>query len=155
MVDIRREASPSGESTPDVGAVTDPNPGERSASDDLANVRPYSLGVVPASGNKAGGGQDIDTGAKVGVMRNLEFTAGGRAHRMSVGTHSPARPHLDPKTGRIHTSTASDTGDPSVGGRSRPVGEPTMAPEVEGVGGKNDTTTGDISPERRRDKHTP
>jgi len=154
MADKSREALPSGANSPDGGAVMDPNPGERSKHDEARGTKLYSLGVVPVRGNRAGGGAEIDTGAKVGVMRNLEFTAGGRAHRMSIGTHGPARPHLDPKTGRIHTSTASDSGDPSVGGRERSPGDEPMPSAAEGAGQSNDTTTGDISPERRRDKST-
>ncbi len=36
----------------------------------------------------AEGGRPIDVGARVGVMRNLEFSAGGRAHRISKGSYS-------------------------------------------------------------------
>lgn len=58
----------------------------------------------------------IDLGAQVGIMRNREFSAGGRAHRLITGSYSSARPAFDPKSGRIHFSTASDTGDTSAGG---------------------------------------
>src|SRR4051794_9671833 len=94
------------ESLPDRGPTTDPNPGERSKSDQEQGVPLASLGLIPPTGNRAGGGQEIDTGARVGIMRNLEFTAGGRSHRLSTGTYSSARPAFDPKTHELHVSTA-------------------------------------------------
>ena len=30
----------------------------------------------------------VDSGARVGILRNLEFSAGGRAHRVSKGSYS-------------------------------------------------------------------
>src|SRR4051795_10997161 len=90
--------------SPNYGRATDPNPGERSQSDQALGVPLNSLGVIPAQGNRAGGGRVIDAGAQVGIMRNLEFTAGGRAHRISTGTYSSTRPAYDPKSGRIHFS---------------------------------------------------
>ncbi|MEO8284881.1 MAG: hypothetical protein ABI670_00395 [Chloroflexota bacterium] len=96
----------------------------------------------------------IDIGAQVGIMRNLEFSAGGRAHRLITGTYSSARPTLDPKSGRIHVSTASDSGDPSVGPKSSGTTQPAMTPPVSTGGAVNDGTTGDVSPARQRDKHT-
>src|SRR5436305_1020243 len=112
--------------TPNRGLTTDPNPGERSAMSAAAGLPPNSLGIRPARGNRAGGGQQIDIGAQVGIMRNLEFTAGGRTHRLSTGTHSSARPAYDPRSGRLHTSAASDTNDPSVGLKSPRPGQPAM-----------------------------
>ena len=147
-------SAPSGV-TPDRGASTDPNPGERSLAAAAAGVPLNSLGIIPARGNRAGGGQQIDIGAQVGIMRNLEFTAGGRAHRLITGTHSPAQPAYDPKSDRLHTSAAIDTNDPSVGRKSPTPYEPPMPPAVEGAGAHVDATTGDTSPDRRRDKDTP
>jgi hypothetical protein len=146
-------SAPTG-ATPDRGASTDPNPGERSSMAAAAGVPLSSLGIVPARGNRAGGGQEIDLGARVGIMRNLEFTAGGRAHRLITGTHSPAQPAYDPKSDRLHTSAAIDTNDPSVGRKSPTPGEPAMPPAVEGGGAHVDATTGDTGPDRRRDKDT-
>jgi hypothetical protein len=141
-----------GEITDYYGRVPDPNPGERAESDDASGVPIVAVSPRPARGNRAGGGQQIDVGAVVGIRRNLEFTAGGRAHRMITGTHSNARPTLDPKTGRMHTSTASDTGEPSLGGRE--ADQPAMASQVEGAGATNDTSTGDTTPDRQRDRKT-
>ena len=36
------------------------------------------------------GNKQIGIGAQVGMMRNLEFTAGGRAHRISTGPYTKA-----------------------------------------------------------------
>ena len=143
------------ETTPDRGPTTDPNPGERSALAQALGAPINSLGVIPARGNRAGGGQEVDLGARVGIMRNLEFTAGGRAHRLSTGTHSPARPAYDPKSDYLHISTASDSGASGVGPKSGTQG-PAATPAVEGVGSKNDTTAqGETGPGRRRDTDTP
>jgi hypothetical protein len=35
-------------------------------------------------------GRPLDVGARVGIMRNLEFSAGGRVHRISKGSYSKA-----------------------------------------------------------------
>ncbi len=139
--------------TPDRGPKTDPNPGERSAQDVISGVPTNSLGAVPARGNRAGGGQQIDVGAQVGIMRNLEFTAGGRAQRLITGTFSYNRPTFDPKSERIHVSTATDSGEPSVGPKANADHQP-MPERVQGAGATTDASTGDTSPDRRRDKRT-
>jgi hypothetical protein len=36
------------------------------------------------------GNKQIGVGAQVGILRNLEFTAGGRAHRISTGPYTKA-----------------------------------------------------------------
>jgi hypothetical protein len=147
--------SPNAEVTPDRGPTTDPNPGERSRTTERANVPLHSLGTVPARGNRAGGGEQIDVGAHVGIMRNLEFSAGGRSHRLSRGSWSNRRPTLDPKSGRIHVGTAVDSTDESVGRAAPRPGEPAMPERVEPAGELIDGTVGDTSPDRRRDKRTP
>jgi hypothetical protein len=147
--------SPNAEATADRGPTTDPNPGERSASSMAANVPLHSSGTKPATGNRAGGGQAIDVGAHVGIMRNLEFSAGGRAHRLSTGSYSNRRPTFDPKSGQIHVGTAVDSTDGSVGLKSPEGARPPMPESVSQAGESNDSTTGDVSPDRRRDKRTP
>jgi hypothetical protein len=143
------------DTTPDRGPTTDPNPGELSAADIERGAPLASLGLIPARGNRAGGGQQIDLGAMVGIMRNLEFTAGGRAHRLSTGTFSHAAPVYDPKTRELHISTASESGEPTIGPAFGNEGQPAMPPQVEGAGDVNDTTRGDTGPGRRRDTKTP
>jgi hypothetical protein len=154
---VNNESVPSTDSevTPNLGPTTDPNPGERSRAADLANAPLHSPGTKPARGNRAGGGQQVDVGAQVGILRNLEFSAGGRSHRLSRGSWSHRRPTLDPKSGRIHIGTALDSTDESVGHQSPVPGEPAMPERVEPAGRTIDGTTGDVSPDRRRDKHTP
>lgn len=144
----------SAEPTPYYGRTPEWNPGEQGRADELAGVHDFPVSPRPARGNRAGGGTQIDVGAQVGINRNLEFTAGGRAHRLSTGSHSNNTPSLDPKSGRIHTSTASDTGDPSLGGRDNAGDQPAMPPPVEGVGETIDTSTGDVTPDRMRDRRT-
>jgi hypothetical protein len=147
--------SPDPEKTPNRGPSTDPNPGERSRATDRANAPLHSAGTKPARGNRAGGGQQIDVGAQVGIMRNLEFSAGGRSHRLSTGSYSNRRPTLDPRSGRVHVGTAVDSTDGSMGRKSPQPGEPAMPERVEPAGDLLDGSTGDTSPDRRRDKRTP
>jgi hypothetical protein len=134
------------------GAWTDPNPGERSSQAAAAGVPSYSLGVIPATGNRAGGGREIDVGALIGIRRNLEFTAGGRAHRISMGSYGKARPAFDPRSGQLHVSAISDTASASltIVGHS----QGTVPAPVEGGGDKTDGSSGDVSADRRRDKET-
>ena len=108
-----------------------------------------------AASGGASGGQPPDVGARVGIMRNLEFSAGGRSHRLSRGSWSHRRPVFDPKSGRIHVGTALDSSDGSVGKKSPVAGEPAMPEHIEPAGRTYDASTGDTSPDRRRDKHTP
>lgn len=140
------------EIVPDRGRVTTPNLGEYSSALDAAKLPPYSLGVIPARGNRAGGGQQIDLGAQVGVMLNLEFSAGGRAHRLITGTFDTARPSTDPRSGQIITSSSGGT-ELSVGraGSSQIAMPPAKSPQR----AERDNASGPASPERRRDKHTP
>jgi hypothetical protein len=135
------------------GAWTDPNPGERSAQAESAGVPGYSLGVKPSTGNRAGGGRQIDLGAQVGIRRNLEFTAGGRAHRISMGTYGRAKPAFDPKSGQLHVSAVTDTGDVSLGGKAGRTQEP-ETPPVEGGGDRTGGSSGEVGADRRRDKET-
>lgn len=144
--------------TPDRGPATDPNPGERSTAADASGPPAESLALLPLRGTRAGGGAQIDIGAQVGIRRNLEFTAGGRAQRFITGTFSYSRPAYDPKTGELHTSSASDSGESTLGAQSPTGKENAMTPKVQGGGDVNDTTTsdasGDSAPDRRRDKRT-
>ena len=149
-------AAGQGEVLPNRGPVEDPNPGERPSRREIIEAPLQALGINPAGVPRGPGGKQIGVGAMVGIMRNLEFTAGGRAHRMITGTHSNNRPAFDPKSGRIHTCTATDTGDPSVGEKSPRGGQqPAMIPHVEGAGATIDTSTGDVTPDRYRDRRTP
>lgn len=151
----RKETVPSSKTghLPDRGAMTDPNPGERSSQAATQGAPLNSLGLIPARGNRAGGGQEIDLGAQVGVMRNMEFTAGGRDHRLITGAFSHARPTYDPKSERMHVSTATDSGDPSIGPRSN-AGRQSMPEQTQDEGASRDASTGDTSPDRRRDTKT-
>ena len=155
-VDNAMLPSSPGQKSPNRGPQADPNPGERSALDEAQGVSVDSMGILSPRGTRAGGGQEIDTGAQVGIMRNMEFSAGGRAHRLSTGTYSSARPTYDPKGGRIHVSTATGDGDSSVGPKQGTEGHSAMSPnEGNSAGPENDTSSGDVSPDRRRDKRNP
>lgn len=69
------------EITDDQGRPMHANPGERATSP-LGRVSDASIANVTL------GPKPIGVGAQVGVMRNLEFTAGGRAHRISSGPYT-------------------------------------------------------------------
>lgn len=71
------------EVTSPIGADIDANPGER-AMQPAGSATDASLAGITA-GNK-----QIGVGAQVGIMRNLEFSAGGRAHRISTGPYTKA-----------------------------------------------------------------
>ncbi|MDQ3927524.1 MAG: hypothetical protein M3328_00095 [Chloroflexota bacterium] len=65
------------------GVDIDANPGERAMTAAGAATDATTAGVT--IGNK-----QIGLGAQVGIMRNLEFTAGGRSHRVSTGPYTKA-----------------------------------------------------------------
>jgi hypothetical protein len=65
------------------GEDIDANPGEHALSAAGAATDTTMAGV--RVGNKV-----VGIGAQVGIMRNLEFTAGGRAHRVSTGPYTKA-----------------------------------------------------------------
>lgn len=65
------------------GEDIDANPGERALTPRGAATDATTAGIN--IGNK-----QIGIGAQVGILRNLEFTAGGRAHRISTGPYTKA-----------------------------------------------------------------
>lgn len=65
------------------GEDIDANPGERALSSAGSATDASAAGVTV--GNK-----QIGVGAQVGILRNLEFTAGGRSHRISTGPYTKA-----------------------------------------------------------------
>lgn len=79
-------------SLPDYGTGPSVNPGEQPTSGQGAGVK----AIVPSTGvpsivKVASQGRPVDVGAQVGIMRNLEFSAGGRAHRVSMGPYSQSK----------------------------------------------------------------
>ncbi len=65
------------------GEEIDANAGERALTA-AGSATDASVGAADV------GGKQIGVGAQVGIMRNLEFTAGGRAHRISTGPYTKA-----------------------------------------------------------------
>jgi hypothetical protein len=79
-------------SLPDYGTGPSVNPGEQPTTGQGAGVK----AIVPSTGvpsivKVASQGRPVDVGAQVGIMRNLEFSAGGRAHRVSTGPYSQSK----------------------------------------------------------------
>jgi hypothetical protein len=63
------------------GTPVESNPGERAM---VPINKEASLPGLP------GAAKPVGTGAQVGIIRNLEFSAGGRAHRISTGPYTKA-----------------------------------------------------------------
>ena len=79
---------PGGKSLPDHGVTTESNPGETGMAlrDDTADAsRITATGAGQGRCNPVG-----DVGSQVGVLRNLEYSAGGRSHRISTGPYTSA-----------------------------------------------------------------
>ncbi len=77
-----------GRSLPDHGVTAESNPGETGMllRDDSADAgRIAATGAGQARRNPTG-----DIGSQVGVLRNLEYSAGGRSHRISTGPYTSA-----------------------------------------------------------------
>ncbi|HUS17900.1 MAG TPA: hypothetical protein VM536_23130 [Chloroflexia bacterium] len=143
------------------GQITRPNPGEYSAEGSEVGQPLNSLGAVPPRGNRAGGGDFIDTGARVGYMRNLEFSAGGRSQIVATGTTSTNRPHISSKTGQVQVSSTTE-GNESAGklGQTPATAgaEPTRGgqggaqPEMTLTANENLDTSAGAGPERKVDR---
>ncbi|HMA37490.1 MAG TPA: hypothetical protein VKY74_23760 [Chloroflexia bacterium] len=109
------------------GQTTLPNPGEYPPDGQARGIPLNSLGVIPATGARAGGNPAkpgdpayLDAGARVGYLRNLEFSAGGRSQLVATGTSSPVRPNL---------STRPDQTAAGAGAQPHP-GDPPAQPET-------------------------
>ena len=77
-----------GRTVPDHGVTAGENPGEREMllrDDGKGGSRMAETGAGQARRNPVG-----DIGSQVGAMRNLEFSAGGRSHRISTGPYTSA-----------------------------------------------------------------
>ncbi len=150
------------------GQVPLPNPGEYGANGETNHQPMASLGALsmPYQGNRAGGNPHtpdepgfLDDGARVGYLRNLEFSAGGRSQILSTGTSSTNRPHISAKTGQVQISSASEDDisagklgtRPAVAG-AHPSDPGGAQPKSTLTAGENLDTVGSSGPERRTDR---
>ncbi|HEX9990288.1 MAG TPA: hypothetical protein VGE45_17650 [Chloroflexia bacterium] len=79
-------------SLPDYGTGPSINPGEQPTTSQGTGVKSIVAATgVPSIVRVASAGRPVDVGAQVGIMRNLEFSAGGRAHRVSTGPYSQSK----------------------------------------------------------------
>ncbi len=85
----KRALVPAG-GTLNYGVEEDPNPGESFRSIEGPGTTQTLAGTSNAGASGGGNQQPIGVGAQVGIMRNLEFSAGGRAHRISTGPYRKA-----------------------------------------------------------------
>ena len=130
------------------GQVTLPNPGELPPNWEENGMPLQSLGTRPGRGNRAGGGAFMDNGARVGYLRNLEFSAGGRSALVKTGTMSTSVPNISPITGQVQVSSLHDT-SPSAGNvRSD---QPAMPGLAKTEGDQVDAAVS-AGPERKRDR---
>ena len=142
------------------GQITVPNPGELPPDWAEKGMPRNSLGAFPPQGNRAGGGVIIDDGARVGFMRNLEFSAGGRSQLIATATASTQQPHISPITGQVQVSSATEAGvsagtmgqAPAQAGAQPHAGHPPAQPEMTMTGDENLDTTAGAGPERRVDR---
>jgi hypothetical protein len=150
------------------GQVPRPNPGEY-AAEGVANNQPKaSLGALsmPPQGNRAGGNphtpdqeEFLDNGARVGYLRNLEFSAGGRSQILSTNTASPQRPNISAETGQVQIRSATE-GEMSAGklgqrpatAGSRPSDPDSAQPKNTISAGETLDTTAGSGPDRRTDR---
>src|SRR3954470_5996609 len=88
-----------------VGQVNSPNPGEYPAEGPEIGLRRNTLGEFPARGHRAGGGTTIGPAERVALMRNLEFSAGGRSQLVATGPISPENATVSPRTGQVRISS--------------------------------------------------
>jgi hypothetical protein len=150
------------------GQVPRPNPGEYATDGEARNQPKASLGALsmPYQGNRAGGNPHtpdqegfLDDGARVGYLRNLEFSAGGRSQILSTNTASPQRPNISARTGQVQVSSATEgemtagkLGQTPATAGSHPTDPGVAQPKNTTTAGENLDTAGSAGPERRTDR---
>ncbi|MGI8586194.1 MAG: hypothetical protein ACR2M0_00700 [Chloroflexia bacterium] len=149
------------------GQLTLPNPGEYPPDGEAMHMPMNSLGEVPPQGNRAGGNPwkpgdpgFMDDGARVGYLRNMEFSAGGRSQLVSTGTESTIRPNISPTTGQVQVSgmvsddmTAGKLGQtPATAGANPHPGTSTDRPDASVSKSETLDTVKSSGPDRRSDK---
>ena len=92
MIDYYSDSSVRGRRGPDLlpeyGVAPESNPGEGPALQYSGTAGPS--GVVQSGAGQARRGPIGDVGSQVGALRNLEYSAGGRSHRISTGPYTRA-----------------------------------------------------------------
>ena len=73
---------------PEYGVTAERNPGEAPAMQYSGTAGPNAMALSGAG--QARRGPTGDVGSQVGALRNLEYSAGGRAHRISTGPYTRA-----------------------------------------------------------------
>jgi hypothetical protein len=136
------------------GQIMLPNPGEYPADGEEAGIRRNTLGTFPARGHRAGGGTIIGPSEQVAIMRNLEFSAGGRSQLVAKGPVSAATAHVSERTGQVQVSGTEDT-TPAAGHADRdqaPQPPPNRDLDISTADGVQAEDRGTPGPERRRDR---
>ena len=135
------------------GQVPLPNPGEYPTDGGDIGLRRNTLGSFPARGHRAGGGATIGPAERVAIMRNLEFSAGGRSALVAGGPVSANQANVSERTGQVQIHGTHDTS--STAGNVQhdqpahpaPAATATAIDPLDGVSAAGDET----GPERRRD----
>ena len=135
------------------GQVPLPNPGEYPDDGGDIGLRRNTLGTFPARGHRAGGGTTIGPAERVAIMRNLEFSAGGRSALVAGGPVSANQANISERTGQVQIHGTHDTS--STAGNvqhDQPAHPPPASADTAMDPLDRVSTDGDTTPDRRRDK---
>ena len=140
-------------SAPDgAGQIPLPNPGEYPADGEEMGLRRNTLGSFPARGHRAGGGTTIGPAERVAIIRNLEFSAGGRSALVATGPVSSNQANISERTGQVQIHGTHDTSSTAGNVQQDQPAQPPSASHDSAIDPLDRVATeGDSGPDRRRD----
>jgi hypothetical protein len=135
------------------GQVALPNPGEYPTDGEEMGVRRNTLGTFPARGHRAGGGTTIGPAERVAIIRNLEFSAGGRSQLVAGGPVSSNQAHISERTGQVQIHGTHDTSSTAGNVHNDQPAHPAPASADTAIDPLDRVSAdGENTPDRRRDK---
>ena len=140
-------------SAPDgAGQIPLPNPGEYPADGADIGLRRNTLGHFPPQGHRAGGGTTIGPAERVAIIRNLEFSAGGRSQLVATGPVSSNQANISERTGQVQIHGTHDTSSTAGNVQHDQPAQPASADHDSAIDPLDRVAAdGDSGPERRRD----
>lgn len=137
----------------EAGQIPLPNPGEYPTDGGDIGLRRNTLGTFPARGHRAGGGTTIGPAERVAIMRNLEFSAGGRSALVAGGPVSANQANISERTGQVQIHGTEETST-SAGNvhHDQPAQPPSASQDTAIDPLDRVSTNGETTPDRRRDK---
>jgi hypothetical protein len=136
----------------EAGQVPLPNPGEYPADGAELGVRRNTLGTFPARGHRAGGGATVGPAERVAIMRNLEFSAGGRSALVATGPVSANQANVSERTGQVQIHGTHDTSSTAGNVQNDQPAHPPPASHDSAIDPLDRVSAdGDTGPDRRRD----